>query len=42
LPGKFSHATLEGQKDGWLVQDFDAQGGPLARCMLSRRKLNCD
>ena len=42
VTGKFGYATLERQKDGWLVQDFDAHGAPLARCTLSGRKLACD
>ena len=43
VPRKFGYATLERQNDGgWLVQDFDAHGAPLARCVLSGRKLACD
>lgn len=43
VPNKFGYAMLERQGDGgWLLQDFDAHGAPLARCRLNGRKLSCD
>ena len=42
VTGKFGYAMLERQRDGWLVQDFDAHGATLARCTLSGRKLACE